>query len=426
MSTPLHLGIDFGTSGARACVIAAGDEIEAMERIEFGQLHAFEWVPSWREGLFDLLGALPAGARRALASLAIAATSGTVLACDESLLPSAEPMLYNDARAVAEAERIARAAGPEHPAATPSSGLAKVLWLRSRIGPTRSHLFLNQADWLTALLSELPGISDYHNALKMGFGLETRAWPDWVACLADIDSLPNAVPPGSAINRISRTRARQLGIAPDCVVCTGTTDSIAAFLAAGVDRPGVAVTSLGSTLVLKLLSTTRVDAARFGVYSHWFGALWLAGGASNAGGAVLAHHFSSDELSALSSRIDPTRPSLLDYYPLPAPGERFPVNDPDLPPRLDPRPDDRAEFLHGILEGLARIEAEGYRCLHALGATPLHEVHSTGGGARNPVYAAIRQRHLGCPVRIAREQEAAYGAARLACHGSALFPSRTP
>lgn len=426
MRPALHLGIDFGTSGARACVIAPEGQIEAMERIEFGALPAFEWAPSWREGLFELLTRLPANVRRALQSLAIAATSGTLLACDESLLPSAEPLLYNDARATQEAERIARAAGADHPAATPTSALAKALWLRAQLGPARTHLFLHQADWLTALLSELPGISDYHNALKMGFDVEAHTWPDWVAYLADIDSLPNVVPPGSALHTISRPRARQLGIGPDCVIRSGTTDSIAAFLAAGAREPGEAVTSLGSTLALKLLSTTRVDDARYGVYSHWFGDLWLAGGASNAGGAALARYFSSQEIEVLSARIDPAQPSPLDYYPLPAPGERFPINDPHLPPRLEPRPQDRAAFLHAMLEGLARIEAEGYRRLMELGASPVLCVYSTGGGARNPVYTAIRQRHLGCPVRLAQAQEAAYGAARLACHGTALFPLTAP
>lgn len=37
----------------------------------------------------------------------------------------------------------------------------------------------------------------------------------------------------------------------------------------------------------------------------------------------------------------------LDYYPLLRPGERFPVNDPGLPPRLTPRPEDDAVFLQG-------------------------------------------------------------------------------
>ena len=63
---------------------------------------------------------------------------------------------------------------------------------------------------------------------------------------------------------------------------------ISAFLAAGVDDPGGAVTSLGSTLALKLLSTERVEDAASGIYSHKLReGLWLVGGASNVGGAAL-------------------------------------------------------------------------------------------------------------------------------------------
>lgn len=58
-------------------------------------------------------------------------------------------------------------------------------------------------------------------------------------------------------------------------------DSIAAFLAVGIDPSelGAAVTSLGSTLAVKLLSDSRVDDAAYGVYSHRLGDTWLVGAA---------------------------------------------------------------------------------------------------------------------------------------------------
>ncbi len=417
-----YLGIDFGTSGVRACVIAPSGEIDAFERVDFGPVEADEAAGLWSEALFSVITAIPAGSRRRIAALALDGTSGTVLACDEALNPTHPPLLYDDTRAVAEAAAIARAGGADSPAAAASSGLAKVLWLKTRLGLTRARLYLNQVDWLTALLSGRSGLSDYHNALKMGYDVEAMRWPEWVEYLADVDYLPQVVAPGSAIACIARPRARQLGLHPDCIVRAGTTDSIAAFIAAGVREPGAAVTSLGSTLVLKLLSATRVESARYGVYSHWFGELWLAGGASNAGGRVLRQHFADDELEALSSRIDPETDSGLDYYPLPSPGERFPYNDPAMPPRLDPRPTDRQRFLQGLLEGLAKVEALGYARLQELGATPLKSVASSGGGARNPVYTRLRARRLGVPVSLAAQQEAAYGAACLARDGSDLFP----
>jgi sugar (pentulose or hexulose) kinase len=420
------LGIDFGTSGARSCVIDAEGTIVAEDKRDFGTLDDYERAGIWREALWDLVASLPPPIRTQLSDIALDGTSGTVLACDEELSPRHPPLLYNDDRAVEEAALIAKTATPGHPAAAVTSGLAKILWLKKRLGLTGARLYLNQADWLSGLLTGRVGMTDYHNALKMGLDLDTLKWPAWVEYLADVDYLPVPVAPGSRLATVSRPRARYLGINPGCMVHAGTTDSIAAFLAAGVTRSGDAVTSLGSTLVLKLLSDTPVESTGHGVYSHWFGSRWLAGGASNAGGAVLRQFFDDRQLAALSEQIDPAVASPLDYLPLPKPGERFPVNDPTLAPRLSPRPADDAEFLHGLLESLARIEASGYGLLTELGASPVQRVDTAGGGARNATWARIRQRRLGVPVARAAHTEAAYGAALLARDGVQRFASVPP
>ena len=135
------------------------------------------------------------------------------------------------------------------------------------------------------------------------------------------------------------------------------------------------------------------------------------------GGAVLRHFFSDAELVSLSQQIDLTRPIDLDYYPLLTPGDRFPINDPDLAPRLTPRPASKVDFLAGILTGIAKIEARGYELLSELGATPLSAVYTAGGGAKNPVWIQIRQQYLPAPIAISVHQEAAYGTALLAQRG---------
>ncbi len=415
------IGIDFGTSGARCCVIDAEGTVIAEDQRDFGTLKDYERADIWREALWDLIAALPPAIRTQLSAIALDGTSGTVLACDAELAPRHPPLLYNDDRAVDEARLIAAIAPPGHPAAAVTSGLAKVMWLKKWLGHTGARLYLNQADWLSGLMTEQVGFSDYHNALKMGLDLDTLKWPAWVDHLADTAYLPRPVAPGAHLATVSRPRARYLGVNSSCRVHAGTTDSIAAFLAAGVTQSGDAVTSLGSTLVLKLLSDTRVESTDHGVYSHWFGTRWLAGGASNAGGAVLRQFFDNPTLAALSAKIDPASASPLDYLPLPRPGERFPINDPELAPRLSPRPADDAEFLHGLLESLGRIEARGYGLLAELGATPLLQVETAGGGARNPAWTTIRQRLLGVPVTRAAQTEAAYGAALLARDGTQRF-----
>lgn len=87
--------------------------------------------------------------------------------------------------------------------------------------------------------------------------------------------------------------------------------------------------------------------------------------------------------------------------------------------RLVPRPESDVEYLHGVLESIARIEAKGYSLLKELGATPVDEVFTAGGGSKNEKWIQIRERVLGLPVRKALQTEAAYGAALLAMKGSA-------
>jgi len=202
------------------------------------------------------------------------------------------------------------------------------------------------------------------------------------------------------------------------VVVGGTTDSIAAFLASGAAEIGDAVTSLGSTLAIKLLSSTAVSDASRGIYSHRLGDLWLVGGASNAGCAVLREQgFTTDELVLLSGSIDPETPPLhTHYYPLPAAtvGERFPQADDSAVAVLEPVPQERGEFLHAILHGLGRVEAEGYAALKQLGASELRRVLTCGGGAENPQWTMLRERMLGVPTSRAPQTDAALGAALLA------------
>jgi sugar (pentulose or hexulose) kinase len=200
-------------------------------------------------------------------------------------------------------------------------------------------------------------------------------------------------------------------------IAAGTTDGVAAFIATRADRPGDAVTSLGTTLVVKVLTAKPIFAADQGVYSHRLGERWLAGGASNTGGAALLMHFTADEMERLTPRLRPEEPTGLDYYPLPKPGERFPIADPSLQARVNPRPAEDDRFFQGLLEGIASVEALAYQRLALLGAPPLRRVISVGGGARNEAWTLIRQRILDVPVTVAEQTEACYGAALLALQG---------
>ena len=405
-----YLGIDFGTSGARAIAIDAVGQVVGEARCQYPSPQPD--ADAWRQTLWALLDQLPTAIGKRLTAIAIDGTSATVLLCDRNNAPLTQPLLYNDARG-----GVPTATPTTSPAHSATSSLSKALWWLNNLPHTtleQAHYLTHQADWLSSLLHDQPGISDHNNALKLGYDVQTLSYPRWLADLEISPWLPRVLPPGAEIAPIQPEVAQRFGLAKSCIIKTGTTDSIAAFLASGASVPGDAVTSLGSTLVLKLLSPIAINNAPSGIYSHRLGQQWLVGGASNTGGAVLRHYFSDAELSSLSAQIDPTHPSGLDYYPLLSPGERFPINDPALVPRLTPQPSDKTRFLHGLLEGMAQIEALGYEKLTALGGGPVKQVYTAGGGAQNTVWRRLRSQALNIPLSPSIHTEAAYGTARLA------------
>ena len=417
----MYLGLDFGTSGARACVINDDRSTSWEQRVNYPD-PTVQTPHDWRTALHALLTALPKRLATSLQGIAIDGTSGSVLLCDTELEPISPALLYNDVRAQQQASQLEAIAPEFHVVCTATSGLAKFLWLTQQDDSETAALrlssgqayFLHQSDWLTALLSGKPGISDYHNALKTGYDVERLRWPDWAMALPHSHLLPQVLAPGAIIGKIQPDIAAHFGINPQCAIHAGTTDSTAAFIASGTTEIGTGVTTLGTTLVLKQLSEHRIDAPEYGVYSHRYGNQWLVGGASNAGAGVLRRYFDDEQIAALSEKINPEQDSPLNYYPLTKTGERFPVNDAQLAPSLGPRPDNDVEFLHGLLQGLSRIEVAGYARLAELGVPMLAQVVTNGGGAKNVVWRNMRERMLGVPVSAAKHCEAAFGSALLA------------
>ncbi len=209
------------------------------------------------------------------------------------------------------------------------------------------------------------GHSDPNNALKMGYDAYQNDWPLWLKDLLKQQSVPtNILPkvylPSEIIGRISPQWAEEFGFSPELAVCAGTTDSTAAILATGIQNTGEAVTSLGSTLVMKIIADNPVFNSRYGVYSQPYGDRWLVGGSSSSGGAVLKSLFCPGEISDYSERLlekiqqGKFKFSNLNYYPLLMPRERFPVQDPQLQPVLIPRPADDLDFFQAILEWYGR------------------------------------------------------------------------
>jgi sugar (pentulose or hexulose) kinase len=449
----LFIGIDLGTSGCRAVAIDDHGNIQGSSvvdlppptRVTCGHQNGVEQDANlWWDAACACLSELTKKINsKEVVAIAVDGTSATLLLTDETGTPLGPALMYSDARATRQAKKIAQVAPTNTAAHGPSCALAKLLWFYEEglygEGPCKNdmennvHYIMHQADWITGKLCGQFGISDYNNALKLGFDAQKKSWPDWVNILLNKTNipqeiLPKVVAPGSQIACLTPVLAKQFNIPVETKIVAGTTDSTASFMATGASNQGEAVTALGSTLVLKIISDKPVFAPEYGVYSQpLFGAngeQWLIGGASNSGGAVLSQFFAYDQLQAMTPQLKPDTPTGLDYYPLVTIGERFPVSDAQLIPQLEPRPENDIEFFQGILEGIAKIETKGYQLLAELGAPFPVSVRTTGGGAKNSAWTKIRTTMIGekminAKMMDANQTEAAYGAALLARTGRA-------
>ncbi|HEX9625975.1 MAG TPA: preQ(1) synthase [Acidiferrobacterales bacterium] len=425
----LYLGIDIGTGGCRVMVIDEQERVvgEAAAPIPVPVRHDNQitqdstlWWKAADAALRQVLQKVPAERIRAIA---VDGTSGTLLLTDKKGAPVTPALMYNDSRAVVQADRLLPIAGRQSGAHGATSSLAKLLWLTEKQMTKKAAHALHQADWITGKLTGRWGVSDHNNSLKLGYDSQAQRWPDFLGTLGlDTALLPEVYIAGEPIGTISAEIAKTYGLSADTQVMAGTTDGVASFLAAGASRPGHGVTALGSTLVIKLLSNKPVFAPEHGVYSHRLGERWLVGGASNSGGATLLQYFKVEQMQEMTPLLDPESFTGLEYYPLPDVGERFPVNDPNMVAKLEPLPGNSVTFFQGMLEGIASIEALGYQLLHKLGAPAVTEVRTTGGGSRNPGWTRIRERTLGVSLKKPRSGMAAFGTALIAA-GRVDLPS---
>jgi sugar (pentulose or hexulose) kinase len=416
MDTPaaLALGVDLGSSGVRiALVTHAGEQIGAWDTT---YPRPFPDPRGWREALIALTSQLAPELRERVGAISLDGTSGTLLLCrpdgEVAAAPLDQALAYHQACPMQAA--AAQAIAGDGPAASASGSLARALMLleaSAAAGLRGPWLLRHQADWLMGWLLGDWRWGEEGNNLRLGWDLLQRNWHGSIGGPPWRGALPTIRASGESLGSLHPQAASLLGLPGVCQVVAGSTDANAAVLAADPgERDGVAV--LGTTLVLKQWSPQPIGGP--GVSCHRLAGRWLVGGASNAGAGVLRTFYSDAQLTELSRQIDPERSSGLELLPLPGRGERFPVDDPNLEPVLEPRPVSDALYLQGLLEGLARIEAAGWQRLQALGAPAVQRVISVGGGAVNPQWRRIRAQQLGLPVLNRPGLSAALGMAKLA------------
>ena len=440
------MGLDLGTGGARAVIVSAEGEVVALHSVGFGQADGirrtatdFEheqdptlWWEAARRALVGVVAEFEeqGGATETLQAIAIDGTSGTVLGLDESGTACTPALMYNDGRAHAEALELsdwAQQASSDVPVRA-SWSLAKMLWLERHEprGFDKTLCFTHQADYIASRLTGIVGWTDASNALKSGYDLRARTWPDWLDGRTGIrGKLPEVVEPGTVLGRVRDDVARDLQLPLGLKVVAGATDGTAAFLASGAARVGDDNTTLGTTLVFKRLADHAPADPSGLVYSHRLPdhedaqgvhrERWLPGAASNVGGEWIREGYSGADLAQLDSAAEPFLPTASLAYPLVGKGERFPFLTPSALGFCDAPADQAALSFAARLQGVAFVERLAYEVLDRVtGQKALGDVFATGGGSASDVWMQLRADVTGRTLHRPRCHESAFGSAILA------------
>lgn len=444
MTGRVFVGVDLGTQGVRAL---AADDTGGVQAASSRALHSrrgrgpdggarHEQQPeAWCRAVEEVLAEVGAavGVDR-VRGIAVDATSGTVVLVDElggALTPG---VMYDDARGRAHLDRVRTAGAAVWDrlgyAVGPTWALPTVLTLLADQPCGRPR---HQGDVVNAHLVGHPVATDTSSALKTGYDLLERRWPEEVLGRLGVDPahLPEVVLPGTTLGGVSPAVAARTGLRAGTPVVAGMTDGCAAQLAAGAVTPGSWNSVLGTTLVLKGVTEHLLRDPTGAVYCHlgpqrgW----WLPGGASNVGAAVLADLVDPDHFDAHTEALLAGPPSdaaeVPVVYPLSGTGERFPFASSDASgfwldgAHLRPLPElvgsvgERRAFV-AVAEGVAFVERLAFEHLARLGADVTGRRTITGGATANRWWNQRRADVLGVALHRPRHAEPALGMALLA------------
>lgn len=160
-----------------------------------------------------LLEDVPIKIRPYIASISVDGTSSTTLIIDSNsgeLLSRA--FLYNES--FPEALPFVQSIAPEnHTVCSGSSTLCKLVsWWNSNDSDTGSAILMHQSDWILWLLHGKFGVSDYNNALKVGYDPESESYPSWLLSQPFSYLLPSIKAPGSSIGYLKGDVVSRFGL----------------------------------------------------------------------------------------------------------------------------------------------------------------------------------------------------------------------
>lgn len=435
----MFLGIDLGTSGVKAIVLAedgtiAGQASASLD-VSRPQPHWAEQDPQeWWRAADAAVRALDGGLRRRVRAIGLAGQmhGATLLgAGDEVLRPA---ILWNDGRSMAECAEL-EAAEPASRAITgnlamPGFTAPKLAWVRRHEPETfaRTASVLLPKDWLRLVLTgeKASDLSDAAGTLWLD--VARREWSDAMLAATGLTraQMPQLFEGPEVTGALRGSVAAAWGMDRVPVVA-GAGDNAAGAVGVGVIADGDGLLSLGTSGVTFVATRDFRPAPEQAVHAfcHCLPGVWhqmavhlsaascIDWAARQLGLAGPADVFALAEQAAPGSGPEIFLPFLS--------GERTPHNDPRLRAGWlgldhDTSP---ARLASAVLEGVAFAHADGITALRAAG-TRVDRLSLIGGGARSRHWGRILAAALDVEIDYLDGGEVgpALGAARLARMGA--------
>ena len=432
MTSPIWIGVDIGTQSIRAIAIDDDGHTLGMHSVPLmshrdGVVHE-QRSEDWLDGTYACLSGVTSALARPqdIRAISVSATSGTIVVVDEAGTAVTPGIMYDDSRGTSFAA-AANAADPElwdrlGYRAQGSWSLCEMAWLQTEGYLISGRTVINQPDVVTWALAGHPVASDSSHALKAGLDLDSLDWPEAVFSALNIPlaALPRIVESGSIIGQVSAAASLLPGVPEGCSIVAGMTDGCAAQIATGALVPGDWSSVLGTTLVLKGASSTRLRDETGSVYAHRapFGGGWWPGGASSTGANAILNWLPEVDPADLTFSPTELREAPV-VYPLAGQGERFPFVAPDAH-SFSLAGDFPTVASHGVpttfasvAKGLAFVERLCFDLLEMTGYDISGRLFFSGGGANNDLWSQLRSDVLGVPVFLPVVKEGAIGMAVL-------------
>ncbi|MCE0504460.1 xylulokinase [Roseivivax sp. GX 12232] len=435
----MYIGLDLGTSGVKAVLIDAAQEIRAEKTapLEVARPH-----PGWSEQAPEDWCAAAAAAIAGLGDLSAVRAIGlsgqmhgaTLLGADDRPLRPA--ILWNDTRAAAEAAALD--ADPRFRAITgnivfPGFTAPKLAWVKAhepeifaacrRVLLPKDYLRL----WLTG--EAVAEMSDAAGTSWLDTG--ARDWSEPLLAATDLsrDHMPRLVEGSEPSGTLRPELAQLWGLPEGVVVAGGGGDNAASAIGCGVVRAGEAFVSLGTSGVLFAAADAYQPAPETAVHSfcHALPDTWHQMGVILAATDALNWYARSagTEAATLTGALGPLEaPGRTLFLPYLG-GERTPHNDAEIRGaflHLD-HGADQAALTRAVLAGVTFAIRDCFDALTATG-TRIERLIAVGGGSRSDYWLSALATALDLPVErpVAGDFGGAFGAARLAMMADGAGP----